>query len=212
MGGIFFTWGTTHQRDEAILYLTYITRLALFDSLLASETGLLFERNEIFWEAIRKFHTPSFPVMMTEEEKVTQSNEALNDNGAAKEPQASTASHKRWHFFLVGVVFFSIVFALALGLGLGLGLKHHNNSALAAAPSATLPASSPVGTPTTSGTPTPGGTPSSPLQPWRLDTLDYNLDLSWNVSAPPTTRIFNLTLSEIEAAPDGEFLHTTMVH
>jgi hypothetical protein len=142
--------------------------------------------------------------MMTEE-KVTQSKEALSDNGAVKEPQASTASHKRWRFLLVGVVFLLIVLALALGLGLGLGLRHNNNNALASAPSTTVPAS-PV------GTATPTGSPPSPLQPWRLDTLDYNLDLNWNVSAPPTTRIFNLTLSEIEAAPDGGFLHMTLVH
>jgi hypothetical protein len=128
-------------------------------------------------------------------------------NKATKEPQLSTiAGHKRWRFLLVGALFLLIVLALALGLGLGLGLKNRDHSALAAAPSSTLVSTTPNPTATSS----PSSTPA-PLQDWRLDTLEYNLDLSWNISAPPTTRIFNLTLSEIEAAPDGEFLHITLV-
>jgi hypothetical protein len=137
---------------------------------------------------------------MMMEENVTQSEEALNDNGAVKEAQASTPSHNRWWFLLAGGLFLLIVLALALGLGLG--LRHNNSGALAAA---TASPSTPA------GFPTPTGTPAAPLQPWRLDTLEYNLDLSWNVSAPPTTRIFNLTISEIKAAPDGEFLQVTSV-
>lgn len=138
------------------------------------------------------------------EEKITPSSETLGEDGAAKEPRPSTGSHKRWRFLLVGGLSLLVVLALALGLGLGLGLKHHDNSALAAAPSTTI-----VVSPTPTVLPT--GTPV-PLQPWRLDTLEYNLDLSWNISAPPTTRIFNLTVSEIEAAPDGKFLHMMLVH
>jgi hypothetical protein len=142
------------------------------------------------------------------EEKVPPSNKALDDVGATKEPQPATiAGHKRWRLLLVGALFLLIVLALALGLGLGLGLKNRDHSALAAAPSSTLVVST---TPNPTATSSPSSTPA-PLQDWRLDTLEYNLDLSWNISAPPTTRIFNLTLSEIEAAPDGEFLHKTLV-
>lgn len=137
------------------------------------------------------------------EEKVAKSKEALQEDGAVKKPQPLMGSHKRWRFLLVGGLFLLIVLALALGLGLGLGLKRQDNSALAAAPSTTILAS-PTPTPSPSGVPTP-------LQPWRLDTLEYNLDLSWNINAPPTTRVFNLTVSEIEAAPDGEFLKMMLV-
>ncbi|PMD54496.1 multicopper oxidase [Hyaloscypha bicolor E] len=38
---------------------------------------------------------------------------------------------------------------------------------------------------------------------WRRDPLEYNLDRSWDINAAPTTRVFNLTSSEIQAAPDG---------
>lgn len=33
--------------------------------------------------------------------------------------------------------------------------------------------------------------------------MDYNLDMNWNLNAPPTTRTYNLVVSEIQAAPDG---------
>jgi hypothetical protein len=138
------------------------------------------------------------------EEKVKQSNGTLSVDRAVKEPQPSKGSHKPWRFLLIGGLFLLIVLALALGLGLGLGLKQHNNSDLAVATPSTTIVASPTPTPSPSGAPTP-------LEPWRLDTSEYNLDLSWNISAPPTTRIFNLTVSEIEAAPDGKFLHMMLV-
>lgn len=86
-----------------------------------------------------------------------------------------------------------VVLALALGLGLGLGLKHHHN-----------PSSGPSATNSTnSTTPSEPSDASESVPPWRRATLDYTLDMDWDINAPPTTRVFNLTLSEIDAAPDG---------
>ena len=84
-----------------------------------------------------------------------------------------------------------LILALALGLGLGLGLKK----------------SSAVGTSQNSN-----GTSSSPnatgplvqnYPSWRRDPDEYLLDMGWDIDAAPTTRTFNLTLGEIQAAPDG---------
>ena len=36
--------------------------------------------------------------------------------------------------------------------------------------------------------------------------MDYSLDMNWDLNAAPTTRIYNLTVSEIQAAPDGKQL------
>ena len=93
-----------------------------------------------------------------------------------------------------GLIVFVCV-ALALGLGLGLGLKKHGTTATAS--------SSPTPSATSSGTPSQA---SETLPPWRRDTAEYNLDMSWDINAAPTTRIFNLTMTEIQAAPDGQLL------
>lgn len=37
--------------------------------------------------------------------------------------------------------------------------------------------------------------------------MDYSLDMNWDLNAPPTTRVYNLTVSEIQAAPDGKHPH-----
>jgi hypothetical protein len=42
------------------------------------------------------------------------------------------------------------------------------------------------------------------LPSWRRDPQEYILDMNWDINAAPTTRVFNLTVSEIEAAPDGK--------
>ena len=96
---------------------------------------------------------------------------------------------------LLGGAIVFIVLALGLGLGLGLGLKHHHNES---------PAATASSTPTPSTNATNNSTLES-LQSWRRDTAEYNLSMDWDINAAPTTRVFNLTVSEIQAAPDGEF-------
>lgn len=111
----------------------------------------------------------------------------------AEQEKARAASPKFGKvFLLISGIVIVVILALALGLGLGLGLKHHHSSL-----SSTEPSSSP----------TPSSTPSgiSESRPsWRRDPAEYNLDMSWDINAAPTTRIFNITVSEIQAAPDGK--------
>ena len=84
------------------------------------------------------------------------------------------------------VVAIAAVFALALGLGLGLGLKKkHKNASNGSSSSVEDPLS------------------STTIQSWRRATEDYLLDMSWDINAAPTTRSYNLTVSEISIAPDG---------
>ena len=85
---------------------------------------------------------------------------------------------------IIGIlVAIAVVLALALGLGLGLGLKkHHNNDN-----------NDSNSNPTSSGT----------VPPWRNSTVDYALDMSWDINAAPTTRTYNFTVSEVTLAPDG---------
>jgi hypothetical protein len=90
---------------------------------------------------------------------------------------------------LIFVVLGLAILALALGLGLGLGLKHSKSKS------------------TSSGTDNANGPSLSSLgtQDLRRSTLDYNLDLKgWDFNASPTTRSYNLSLTEIAAAPDGK--------
>jgi hypothetical protein len=92
-----------------------------------------------------------------------------------------------------------IVLGLALGLGLGLGLKKHSDK----------PPTQPQGVAANSSTPNPPNSYASQyLTSLRLDTRDYNLDMTdWDIAAPPTTRTYNFTLSEFDAAPDGRMGH-----
>ncbi|KAE8443950.1 hypothetical protein EG329_001174 [Mollisiaceae sp. DMI_Dod_QoI] len=114
--------------------------------------------------------------------------EAVMD--AEEKPRAVGLKFGKLFLLITGVIIF-VVIALALGLGLGLGLNHHHGSSSATEPSAT---------------PTPFPTPTglSENRPsWRRDPSEYNLDMSWDINAAPTTRVFNITVSEIQAAPDG---------
>lgn len=100
-------------------------------------------------------------------------------------------------YFLAAAVLFVII-ALGLGLGLGLGLKHHHHdpsTASSANPSSTPSSPSPSGVLSTTALGT--------VQSWRRDTSEYSLDMNWDLNAPSTTRVYNLTVSEIQAAPDG---------
>ncbi|KAK9463448.1 multicopper oxidase-domain-containing protein [Lipomyces oligophaga] len=71
---------------------------------------------------------------------------------------------------------------------MGIGLRNYQNAPSAASDS---------GTSTTS---TLNYTVNTD---WRLDPSEYVLDTSWDSSAEPTTRVYNLTISEIVAWPDG---------
>ena len=96
--------------------------------------------------------------------------------------------------FLVGCTIAAvvIVLGLALGLGLGLGLKKHSDKA-ATQPPGVAPNSS-----------APNSYASQNISPLRSETKNYNLGMTdWDIAAPPAIRSYNLTLSEIDAAPDG---------
>ena len=101
---------------------------------------------------------------------------------------------------IVGGVVAVCVVALALGLGLGLGLRNRDSSAAGPSPSATSTAP-----PVASGSPLPGsgGTGSSALEDWRLDTKEYVLDVKWDLNAAPTTRKYDLVITEGQGWPDG---------
>jgi hypothetical protein len=103
---------------------------------------------------------------------------------------------QRSYLFVGGIaVVAAVVLALALGLGLGLGLKKHSAKATG----------QPQGSGGNASSPTPPNSyASQDLTYLRLDTKEYNLDMTdWDISAPPTTRTYNFTLSEVDAAPDG---------
>lgn len=100
---------------------------------------------------------------------------------------------------LFGGVITFVIIALALGLGLGLGLKHHIHGEAAATNPTSRPAPSP--------SPTAPSDASENVQSWRRSTLEYDLDMNWDANASPTIRLFNFTISEIQAAPDGKILY-----
>lgn len=90
-----------------------------------------------------------------------------------------------------------LALALGLGLGLGLGLKHHGNKSN----------SSPSAANSTSSSSEGPSLASFEVQPLRETTLNYSLDIpSWNFNAAPTTRTYNLILTESSGAPDGRRL------
>jgi|SRR5271155_3152877 len=121
----------------------------------------------------------------------------LLDNG-------KNGPRRRSYLFIGGAVAILAVLALALGLGLGLGLrsKKHSNAPSAATPSAVTP-----GNGTNSSTTISDSHASPYVPPWRMNTEDYILDMTdWDLNAPPTTRIYNFTFSEVDLAPDGRIL------
>ena len=96
---------------------------------------------------------------------------------------------------LIGGIVVAVLLGLALGLGLGLGLKHSSKTS---APPPSVVANSSSATP-------PNSYASPNLTSLRLATRDYSLDMAdWDIAAPPTTRVYNFTLGEIDAAPDGQ--------
>lgn len=116
---------------------------------------------------------------------ISPSQEAVEKDAVAGEK----AKGPRKYVLFIGVAAFWIIFALISGFGLGLGLKDHNSP----------------GNPSVSATSTNVTNSTSTDVPlWRRDPQDYNLDMGWDLNAAPTTRLFNFTLTEIEAAPDGK--------
>ncbi|KAI9745890.1 MAG: hypothetical protein M1818_000571 [Claussenomyces sp. TS43310] len=112
-----------------------------------------------------------------------------------KDPQ-KRPNARRLILVLGGVAAALAVLALALGLGLGLGLKRGKNDNSKPAPPTSTSTSAPIANTT--------------IEPWRRATEDYNLDMSWDLNAPPTTRTYDFTVGEIQAAPDG-VLRTLLV-
>jgi len=108
-----------------------------------------------------------------------------------------TAGRSRKSNLLIGVAILVTIVALALGLGLGLGLQNHKSSTAGE----TQPANGTSPNSTYGTNESPDISRNRPS--WRRDPLEYNLDMSWDINAAPTTRVFNLTVSEIQAAPDG---------
>jgi hypothetical protein len=103
-------------------------------------------------------------------------------------------------WLLVGGIIAAVVtvLGLALGLGLGLGLKKHSGKAATQPSSVAANSSSPNA---------PDSYASQNISPLRSETKNYNLGMTdWDITAPPAIRTYNLTLSEIDAAPDGRAL------
>jgi FtsP/CotA-like multicopper oxidase with cupredoxin domain len=102
------------------------------------------------------------------------------------------SSRRLWLLFGVGTIV--VMLGFALGLGLGLGLKHVHNSSKSGGGAISQP----------SGAPTTPSQASLAIPPWRSNVEDYTLHIkSWDFNAPPTTREYNLTLSEVQLSPDG---------
>jgi len=127
---------------------------------------------------------------MVMDAKASASSSPPGLHDAEKRPKSTMAR------VIVAVVVVVVVLALALGLGLGLGLKHSKSHS----PSST---SSP-GNGTNSTNPSADALASLAVPPWRQNTEDYTLDFTdWDLNAPPTTREYHWTFTEVELAPDG---------
>lgn len=133
--------------------------------------------------------------------------ELIHERGRTQEvekPLAASTQKSRKPLLFIGTSIVFVLLALALGIGLGLGLEH-KKTAVGGGQSSNSTSPNP-----TNGT---GGSPdiSENRPSWRRDPLEYNLDLSWDINAAPTTRVFNLTVSEIQAAPDGTTIDSQLI-
>jgi FtsP/CotA-like multicopper oxidase with cupredoxin domain len=109
-----------------------------------------------------------------------------------KEQTVRRSSRKRLLIIILLSAILFIIIALGLGLGLGLGLKR-NGSNFSPSNGTSLP-SSPV-----------AYNPPIGNESWRRNTSEYLLDTTtWDINAPPTTRQYNFTISEVQGYPDGE--------
>ena len=126
--------------------------------------------------------------------------DVLAGEGTTPKPVRKTNRKVLW---IVGSLALFVILALGLGIGLGVGLKKHSSNALSPAAQA-------------SGAASPSAT-SNPVVPipstqpeWRLPQSEYHLGMDWDVTAAPTTRVFNFTVGEIQAAPDGTLTPSQM--
>ncbi len=116
-------------------------------------------------------------------------------------PEKTTKpSAKRTSVFFIAGSAVLVFLGLTLGLGLGLGLRKGTSGA------ATQGSSSP-----TPSTPLPGtaGSGTARLEAWRQDPSEYVLDTKWDINAPPTTRHYDLVISEGQGWPDG--MHSPLI-
>ncbi|KKK25926.1 hypothetical protein ARAM_007152 [Aspergillus rambellii] len=117
-------------------------------------------------------------------------NSKSSDGPTAGNTTAAVGSGK-WNRLLIalGSIVLFIMIALGLGLGLGLGLRSVHNHVHVSSKNAT-------------NTSTSDSLATNEL--WRLPASEYILDMeSWDLNAAPTTRVYNFTISEIDAFPDG---------
>ncbi|KAB5517485.1 multicopper like protein [Coniochaeta sp. 2T2.1] len=116
-------------------------------------------------------------------------------------PESRPNPSHRTVLLIIGAAVSVVVLALALGLGLRLGLRKHQKS------SASSPSSPPSVSAVPTGIPLPGNGGSAAtsglLEDWRLDPKSYILDTTWDLNAKPTTRHYNLVISEGQGWPDG---------
>ncbi len=133
---------------------------------------------------------------------MTDSEPSPTGDGAISPPDPKQPPSKRLPLLLIagGAVAF-VVIALALGLGLGLGLGHHSSSSPVSSPSSTSSGPAAV---TALPLPGSGADHNAKLEEWRLDPKNYILDMSWDLNAAPTTRHYDLVISEGKGWPDGE--------
>jgi hypothetical protein len=125
--------------------------------------------------------------------------DTLSDDGVATDLNTRKSAWKRpSRLFIVGSIALFVLIVAVLGLGLGLGVVRHLRAVA-------QPPMRP--TPPPLGSPLPGaGSGATVMEDWRRDPSDYVLDMNWDVGAPPTTRHYNLIITEGVGWPDGELL------
>ncbi|KAK9470799.1 multicopper oxidase [Dipodascopsis tothii] len=111
-----------------------------------------------------------------EAEKLTESDPSVSAEDTGPVFQRKPASKKKLLVW-AGVVVLLVVIAIAVGVGVGVTRHRHSSDDVPATAENT---------------------------DWRLDTAtEYHISPKWNSSEPPTTRVYNFTVSEILGAPDG---------
>ncbi|OBT60652.1 hypothetical protein VE03_09932 [Pseudogymnoascus sp. 23342-1-I1] len=91
-----------------------------------------------------------------------------------------------------------VILGIGLGFGLGYGLKKPSRGFSSPATDSDCPCAV---CPCVVEDPRP--TIPTELPPWRLPDEEYHLGMDWDLDAAPTTRVYNFTVQEIQAAPDG---------
>ncbi|KAK9449298.1 Cupredoxin [Limtongia smithiae] len=133
------------------------------------------------------------------------SSDANAEKGAVDEETQSF-----WHRQMYRIVTaFSLLVVFAIALGMGVGLR---GSSADATTTTTTTASSTATATAATATATETLVATS-LESWRLDTAsEYSIDMNWDSAAAPQTRYYNLTVSELEGAPDGFLRNMTVIN